>query len=371
MSTASGNPIVDAIRGGTAPEHVRSAAARGALPVTRATLIQLIVELLHDDVEAIRIDAQNSLEALKTEDIGEALRDETCPSSVLIHFSKKAAHEPSLAECVAFHPSEPTAAVTVLAALGNTAVIDLVLTNEELLLRHPSLLERMMSNPALGPNQRGRLLELLARTARLADDAAADDARQEADDVATAAEEEEDLEEVARLLEIDVGELLSASEILGAEELIASEDDEIRSAFQRIVTMGTAKKAILAMKGGREERTILIRDTNKVVSMGVLRNPRISDTEVEGIAKMRNVSEEILRQVGNTREWVKNYSVIHGLVNNPRTPQAVSVNFITRLNNKDLKLLLSSREVPELVRRMARKTYEQRNQRVRGPGKKH
>jgi len=368
MSTATGNPIVDAILGGTAPEHVRAAAARGALPIARGTLVHLMVHLLHDEVEAIRIDAQNSVDALESVEIADALRDEACPSNVLIFFSKQAAHETELAECVAFHPSEPTAAVTVLAALGNTAVIDLVLTNEELLLRHSGLLEKLMHNPALGPNQRGRLLELLARAAKLVDDAA--EAEEETDAVEALGEEDEDLEAVARVLEIDVGELLSASEILGAEELEASDDLEIRNAFQRIVALNTAQKAILAMKGGREERLILVRDTNKVVSLGVLRNPRISDTEVEAIAKMRNVNEDVLRVVGTTRDWVKKYAVIQALINNPRTPQAVSVNFVKRLNNRDLKLLLSSREVPELVRRMARKTHELRNQRVRGPGKK-
>jgi hypothetical protein len=370
MSTSSGNPIVDAIRAGTAPQHVRAAAARGALPVPRATLIQLMVELLNDDVESIGLDARNSLDGLETDEIADALRDEDCPSQVLIYFSKQAAHEPLLAECVAFHPSEPTGAVTVLAALGNSAVLDLVLTNEELLLQHSGLLEKMMNNPALGPNQRGRLLELLARVAKIAVDETLEDGQEEAS-AEQPFEDEDDLEEVARLLEIDVGELLSASEILGAEELEASEDAEIRNAFQRIIRMNTAQKAILAMKGGREERTILIRDTNKVVSMGVLKNPRITDVEVESIAKMRNVNEEVLRLVGNTREWVKSYAVIHALVSNPRTPQAISTNFIPRLNNKDLKMLVSSREVPELIRRMARKTFDQRNQRVRSPGKKH
>ena len=69
----------------------------------------------------------------------------------------------------------------------------------------------------------------------------------------------------------------------------------------------------LAMKGGREERLILVRDTNKVVALGVLRNPRMQDDDVEFIARMRNISEEVLRQIARTRDWTKSYSVINVL----------------------------------------------------------
>lgn len=288
---------------------------------------------------------------------------------MLIYFSKQAASDERLAECIAFHPSSPVPAMTILAALGNTAVIELVLTNEELLLRKPGLLEKMMFNPALGQTHRGRLLDLLARAAKLAEEAAA---------VAEAAgveqaleeeekeEEEETIEDLAALLEVDVGELLSASEILGAEELEDSDDPKIRSAFQRIVAMNPAQKAVLAMKGGREERTILIRDSNRVVAIGVLKNGRITDTEIEAIAKMRNVTNDVLRLLGTTRQWVKNYAVVQALVNNPKTPQTVSTNFIGRLITKDLQALIKSRDVPDLLRRMARKTFEQRTKRASG-----
>jgi hypothetical protein len=372
LSTHVEDPIVSAIRGGKAPEHVRAAAARGALPIPRGTLVQLFVELLQDPLPTIREQAEKSLGELQTEGIQEALRDESCPREVLIYFSKQAASDERLAECIAFHPSSPVPAMTILAALGNTAVIELVLTNEELLLRKPGLLEKMMFNPALGQTHRGRLLELLARAAKLAEEAAA---VAEAAGVEQALEEEEKeaeetIEDLAALLEVDVGELLSASEILGAEELEDSDDPKIRSAFQRIVAMNPAQKAVLAMKGGREERAILIRDSNRVVAIGVLKNGRITDTEIEAIAKMRNVTNDVLRLLGTTREWVKNYAVVQALVNNPKTPQTVSTNFIGRLITKDLQALIKSRDVPDLLRRMARKTFELRTKRASGGARK-
>ncbi len=131
------------------------------------------------------------------------------------------------------------------------------------------------------------------------------------------------------------------------------------------------QKAILAIKGGREERTILIRDTNRLVALAVMKNPRMPEGEVEAIAGMRNVREEVLRTIGATREWTKNYAVALALVRNPRTPPGISTNFITRLNNKDLKFLSKDKNVPEIVRRMAKKNSDLRQQRSKVSFKKH
>ena len=364
---ASADRLVEAIVEGRAPLNIRTAAARGALPLPRGTLVGLYVALLEDADEGVRKTAQASLDALDAEQTRSAVSDEACAPAALIYFAKRATRDEGLAERIAFHPAAPRAALTVLAATGSAAVIDLVLTNQQRLLRQPSILENIMINPALRPDQSARILELLERAAKLAEEAGEAATDVEGD---TEAGAEEDLTELAQLLDVDVGDLLSVSEIQDAEEFEASDDPQIRSAFQVIVTLSAAQKAILALKGGREERMILIHDTNKVVALGVLKNPRIGDNEVEAIAKMRNVTSEVLRHVGATRDWTKSYSVVRALVWNPRTPQTVSTNFIPRLVNRDLKDLARSREVPELIRRMAKKTHDLRTQSRGNPWRK-
>jgi len=349
--------IVERILDGGAPLNVRLAAARGALPLPRATLIHLYIRLLKDQEDGVRQAAQQSLDGLNQEMMGEALADPACQPEVLAHFARKAARQEALAEKVAFHPAVPAEALAVLASAGNAAVLDLVLTNQERLLAQPALLERLMLNPALRAEQRARILELLDRVARRGERAAG-----EGEEPAVEGMQEADFEEAARLLDVDVGELLSYSEIMDGEEFEQSEDPEIRNTYQKIITLNAAQKAILAMKGGREERMILIRDTNKVVALAVLKNGRITEQEVESIARMRNVTDEVLRQVGANREWTKSYPVILALVSNPRTPQGVTTNFVNRLANRDLKNIYMSRDVPELIRRMARRTYDVRTQ---------
>ena len=149
---------------------------------------------------------------------------------------------------------------------------------------------------------------------------------------------------------------------LGAEELEETNDPVLHSAYRRIVQLNVAQKAILAMRGGREERMILVRDTNKLVALGVLRNPRLMENDVESISRLRCVSDGVLRKIGQTRAWAKSYSVVNSLVHNPRTPQAISSNFVRRLQNQDLKKLVANKDVPELIRRMAKQTIETRTQ---------
>jgi hypothetical protein len=111
----------------------------------------------------------------------------------------------------------------------------------------------------------------------------------------------------------------------------------------------------LAMKGTREQRAVLVRDSNKIVATAVLSSPKLTDTEVEAFAKMGNVSEEVLRIIGTNRSWLKNYGVALALTRNPKTPHGISMQLLSRLVERDMKLLASDRNVPEVIRLAARR----------------
>ena len=135
----------------------------------------------------------------------------------------------------------------------------------------------------------------------------------------------------------------------------APADEESQSALQRIANLNIAKRIALAMKGNREERAILIRDPNRIVTAAVLSSPKMTETEAAAIAKMQNVSEDVLRTIANNRAWLKNYTVILAVVKNPKTPVALSMNLMARLSEKDLKLLSTDRNVPDALRTQARR----------------
>jgi hypothetical protein len=109
----------------------------------------------------------------------------------------------------------------------------------------------------------------------------------------------------------------------------------------------------LALKGDREARGILIRDANKVVCSAVVNNPRITEQEIENIAAMRTVAEEVLRLIAMNRAWARSYPIIHNLAKNPRTPIPTAMNILNRIRTKDLNSLSQNRNVSEAVRRQA------------------
>ena len=120
-------------------------------------------------------------------------------------------------------------------------------------------------------------------------------------------------------------------------------------------SLSIVERMKLAMKGTKAQRSQLVRDSNKLVSAAVLSSPKLTESEVEAFSKMANVSEETLRTIAMNRTWSKNYGVIAGLARNPKTPVSIAMQFVQRLNDRDLKALATDRNVQEGVRLAARK----------------
>lgn len=127
------------------------------------------------------------------------------------------------------------------------------------------------------------------------------------------------------------------------------------SLTQQLAKMNFTEKLKAAIKGSREVRAILIRDPNKMVAASVLSSSKINESEVETFARMANVGEEVLRIIGTNRAWVKNYGVVVALTRNPKTPLGLSLNLMSRLNDRDLATLSIDRNVPESLRTAARR----------------
>jgi len=111
----------------------------------------------------------------------------------------------------------------------------------------------------------------------------------------------------------------------------------------------------LAMKGSREQRAQLVRDSNKLVSAAVLSSPKVNEAEIESFTKMGNVGEDVLRIIGQNRAWTKNYGIILGLCRHPKTPPAIAMSFAQRLSEKDLKAIATDRNAKEGLRLLAKK----------------
>ena len=132
---------------------------------------------------------------------------------------------------------------------------------------------------------------------------------------------------------------------------------------QRIQGMTVAERIKLALRGGKEARTLLMRDPNRLIRRFVLQNPRLSDEEIIALAKNRTADDELLRLVAESRDWTKNYHVRHALVTNPKTPLVLALRFLASLYERDIRQLAKSKNVSATVSAQAKRIVLQR-----GPG---
>lgn len=285
------------------------------------------------------------------------------------------------------------------------SLLELITFNQQRLIDHPAIIDAIFANPARTPEAERRAREVRVeffekelgakriaeeRRARATAASAVLGLSETADIIADLIDEDLPVEELhvderqlreefhielppepdvaaPELVMDDVWlptvEATSAEAQRMADEAIA-EGEEVNSerltTMQFIARLNVKQRVQLGLKGNREARSILRRDSNKMVVVGVLNNPRITESEVESIASMRSVPEEALRVIGMNRAWVRSYPIIHHLVRNPRTPVAVSLPLLNRIFPKDLKGLTNNRNVPEVIRKTAQRLLKAR-----------
>jgi hypothetical protein len=230
---------------------------------------------------------------------------------------------PGIADALARNWASPVEALTPLAPLLSSNGIQSLLDNLDRLTTDPELGVALSETSAATPDQQELLQEIKADKPI----------------------EPKDLEDVAQEAEPDV--------------------KKRQTLLQKIAGMNVVQRIQRAVKGGREERLLLIRDPNKIVQRAVLQSPRLTDLEVESFAAMANVSQEVLRIISSNRVFMKSYVVAKNLTKNPKTPLDVSLHLLPRLTPNDLKFLTGNKNIPETLRTTALKLQRSRTTRPR------
>ena len=228
---------------------------------------------------------------------------------------------PGIADALAKNSASPVEALTPLAPLLSSNGIQSLLDNLDRLSSDPELGVALSETPVATPEQHELLQEIKA-------------------DVPIATK---DMEDAAEQAEPDV--------------------KKRQTLLQRIAGMNVVQRIQRAVKGGREERLLLIRDPNKIVQRAVLQSPRLTDLEVESFAAMANVSQEVLRIISANRVFMKSYVVAKNLTKNPKTPLDISLHLLPRLTPQDLKFLTGNKNIPETLRTTALKLQRSRTAR--------
>jgi hypothetical protein len=351
------NPLISQFRRGGIPRELRLMAAQGALPLKPEDLVELLHFLVEDSDSDVAGSAHGTLAAMPAADLLPVLKDrQTLPA--ILGWGLANRLERDLREAVLQNPTTPDEAIEAEAGDLPEDLAELVVINQVRLLRRTSLLERLEVNPQLNRDQQRRLREL-RESFHIGEVAQPEMPPAPAPAPAPAAAPEPEPVEPVRLDSEITSEVDAIFRYLTEEE---RNEAERVSVVQKIYRLTTSEKVITALKGTREERAVLVRDPNRLVSAAVLGSPRMTDGEVEAFAGMRNVSDEVLRQIGNNREWTKRYGVVANLVKNPRTPLAVSLGMVSRLNPRDIKSVAVDRNVPEVIRRQAQKFIQAQTQ---------
>jgi hypothetical protein len=394
----SNNPMVLSIIAGKAPRPARMAAARGLLPLPQHDLLEALVALRASDDAEIASAAAATLDAQEAEMLLTIATARDAPPAVLGFLAARPEAGRDIHEAVTLNSSTPDEAIALLAAhTTEGSLLELITINQQRLIRAPAIIDAVLGNPARTAEAERRVRETrreffekergaqqIADEMRARGQAAAAEFFEAAEslgvDEGFSIEDAWALAEHIEVSDDDIDESWLSLERLeeiyeepleqreaNAERLVAAvlkESGDVAperiSLIRRIMLMTVKDRVKMGMKGDREARSILIRDSNKIVAEAVIHNPRITDQEVENISSMRTVSDGVLRIIAMNRAWARSYPIIHNLARNPRTPIATAINILPRIRTKDLQHITQNRNVSEAVRRQAYRLAEMR-----------
>ncbi len=415
--------MIDTIRSSMASSQVMQTAARGALAVPPQDMIEILVYLA-TQTKIFAERARLTLAGWDESSSRKAAADPSHPKEVLAYMITPGNLRPTLLPALLENPSVSDQSLAELAAAASRYMLE-TLVKSQRVNQSKTILSSLSSNPNLNPTQSSAIAEKLAsfapqaaqepQTTAPSQEATAepimpellnqatgvDPGTDEATDTTTAAYLTEHATEISaegdkpfqpiggvEELPSAVAELPEPAPVEAKTEAVASNssqgaatavkkapspvkkaylspEEQRGSALQKISKLGITGRIQLAMKGSKEERSLLIRDGTKIVALAVLESPKLTDGEVEKFANQKNVLEAVLRAITLKRRFMKQYAVVRNLCNNPRTPIDVSLGLIKHLLATDLKNLAGNKEVSDTVRKMALRMFRQKSETVK------
>lgn len=331
----------------------RMMAARGLVPVKGSDLVLLLLQLSADPSAEIASSATNTLHELPAEVLDAACDAEAHPCFLDALADVVQSSVERLERIVANHATSDLT-VARIARSCPERICERIALNEQRVLRAPSIIEHLYRNPNTRMSTVDRLVELAARNGVELHGVHTYQAHVEAiSGELIAMPSDEPLPTDTMFVDV----LANDGEAEAIERDAVDGSETIREEFKplslRIATMTLQEKLRLTLVGNAAARALLVRDSNRIVSMAAISSPMITEAEASGIANSRQVGEDILRFIGNKREWLGNYEIKKALVFNPKTPMGISMKFLGHLHIGDLRTLARSRGIPAALKTAA------------------
>jgi hypothetical protein len=369
-------PILELIKKNAVPVNVMRSAAKGSLPVPAAETLEILVYLTQNPIfgqdarmTLARWDAQSAIDVLSL--------DTTAPE-VLIYFWQEENRRPGLLPTLMENPAIPENLLIELAAHASREIVTMLLASPRA-RASAGVVEALLSNEYLTPAEAQELRgaapqpapepqpaehepevtpEIEAAHRAFQQEHAAEIAAEQDKPFELTPEEEPAPSDAAQdASALEAAKAAAAAAVTSQNEFEAAEQKKL-TILQKISRMKVGERIKLGFIGSREERAILIRDTAKLVQNAVLQSPKLTDPEVESFAASKNLQENVFREIARQRRFVKLYPVVRNLVNNPRCPLDISLAMIKILMVHDLKGLRHNKNVPDTIRKVAAKLYQ-------------
>jgi hypothetical protein len=313
--------LMEDLRHGRATRERKLAICAGGAHLAAADRAEILVVLAGDPDEMVSARAQDAVLSQPIESFVEAIRREQALPALLSYAAKNLSDKPGVCDAMVQNKNCPAEYLVPVVRHLSTISIQSLMEELDRISESPALASALEQSSSVTMEQKNQLKELHGPGNPI-DEAA--------------------LAEAAAAVESDLARR--------------------QTLIQRLAKMTVAQRVQFAMKGGSEARRTLIRDNNKVVQRAVLQSPRLTDQEVEAFAAMSSLTDEILRNIANNRNFRKNYTVVRNLINNPKTPIDVTLHMLPILNAIDLKRLTTNKNVPETLRTTAAKLQRTRTE---------
>jgi hypothetical protein len=353
-----------------APAQLKMMAASGVAPFAPADLVKVLYALSYDRDATLSSRARDTLGKLPDNVVVSTL-DLALEAGVidgLAHFLVK--RDKAVERILLNRGTADETVAWLTGQIKSERMLEIVVANEERLLRCPQIIEALYLNAAARMSSVDRAIELAVRNGLTLDGIPTFAEIKAAVLGATAVKEaqleplrdddqpvDEDLEflsvlgdEVAQTLDgAKVDDILTAIERGELPSAAGVEEQHVTKMEATLSGLSISQKIRIATLGNSNQRAVLVRDSNKLVVMAVLKSPGMGDSEIIRFSKARSLPEEAVRYIAHKRDWTKLYQVKLNLVNNPRTPMQDALQFLNHLRPHDVRMLESSRDVPRAI----------------------
>jgi hypothetical protein len=351
------------------PREKRLMAAKGHIAVLPKELVLILYVLLGDSDEEISKLSEETMKSLPEGTISSMLSDEMTPPALLDYFARSISDMNQIRAIILNHSTLDTTIEHIAGTVHNQNLLELITNDKERMFRSEGIVEALCSNPSLNRSTVEELISCLGQYL-IDEDKIPDFLREELAENSSDDDRESLVSYDEQLIDFSSNILSDSQEtfldkVQLSDDFIKESDEEVSeknrgTLFNKIKGMNFSERLKLAILGNREARSLLIRDPNRIISCSVLRNPRLTESEVTIIAQSKVVDEEVLRTISETRRWVRLYQIKCSLVSNPKTPSHISLNFMRYIRDRDLRSIMNDKNIPGVITTAAARVIKER-----------